>query len=105
MPARNLLLAISLTPAIGYKHISGERVTGIKVFNSIRTLSFDFIGRAGIVWNNGTYFGGASLVSQLYDYRRNHFSVVNSVNYLNFYAGMYFGMKKKYRVRKVLTNE
>lgn len=105
VPARNLLLAISLTPAIGYKHISGERVTGIKVFNSIRTLSFDFIGRAGIVWNNGTYFGGASLVSQLYDYRRNNFSVVNSVNYLNFYAGMYFGMKKKYRVRKVLTNE
>ncbi|MBR1653104.1 MAG: DUF4421 domain-containing protein [Alloprevotella sp.] len=100
VPARNLLLAVSLTPALGYKHRSGESITGRKVLNSMRSLSFDFIGRAGFVWNNGAYFAGTSLISQMYDYRRDHFSVVNSVNYLNFYAGFYFGLKKKWRDRK-----
>lgn len=97
VPARNLLLAISLTPAIGYKRQSGEGFSGQRVLDNISRINFDFIGRAGIVWNNGNYFAGASLISQLYDYHRDQLSVANSVNYLNFYAGLYFGLKKKYR--------
>ena len=35
-----------------------------------------------------------------YDYHRDQLSVANSVNYLNFYAGLYFGLKKKYRPKR-----
>ena len=97
VPARNLLLAISLTPAIGYKRLSGEEISGQRILDNISRINFDFIGRAGFVWNTGDYFAGASLISQLYDYHRDQFSIANSVNYLNFYAGFYFGLKKKYQ--------
>ncbi len=100
VPARNLLLAVSLTPAIGYKRCSGEEFSGRNVIKSVSSLNFDFIGRIGFVWNNGNYFAGTSLVSQLYDYHRDQLSVANSVNYLNLYAGLYFGLKKKYRPKR-----
>lgn len=93
--ARNCLLAISMTPAIGYKKLKGERITGKSVLNYVKNFNFDFIGRAGFVWNTSKMFAGCSVVSHMYDYRRNRFSVANSLNYLNVYAGFYFKKRAK----------
>ncbi|MBR1733128.1 MAG: DUF4421 domain-containing protein, partial [Alloprevotella sp.] len=93
--ARNCLVAVSLTPALGVKRLSGEKLTGKKALENMKRINFDFLGRAGFVWNTGKRFAGISLVSQLYDYRRARFSVANSVNYLNIYAGFYFGKRRK----------
>ncbi|MBR1713295.1 MAG: DUF4421 domain-containing protein [Alloprevotella sp.] len=93
--ARNCLVAISLTPALGFKRLSGEKLTGKKVLENMKHINFDFLGRAGFVWNTGKCFAGVSFVSHLYDYRRSHFSVANSVNYLNIYSGFYFGKRRK----------
>lgn len=98
--ARNCLVAVSLTPAIGLKHLYGEKITHETLLQTIRQVNFDFVGRLGFVWNTTKHFAGFSLISQLYDYRRNHLSVANSVNYLNLYAGIYFGRKHERKRHK-----
>jgi len=95
--ARNCLIAVSMTPAIGYKKLKGEKVSGQSVLNYVKNFNFDFIGRAGFVWNTKKMFVGCSIISHMYDYRRNRFSVANSLNYINLYAGFYFRKKKNYR--------
>lgn len=95
--APNFVFSASLTPSIGYKHLKGEKVTSELVFQDIKRINFDLVGRLGFVWNTGKFFAGASFISHLYDFRREHVFVSNSVNYLNFYAGMNFGLKKKYK--------
>lgn len=89
--ARNLLLGVSMTPSIGFKKVGGQKTSGQSVLNYVKNFNFDFIARAGLVWNTGRFFAGCSAIAHMYDYRRDHFSVANSLNYLNVYAGMYFG--------------
>lgn len=101
VPGKNWLVAISLTPAIGFKKISGERLTGNQILNQIKNVNIDFIGRLGVVWNTGKAFAGASFISLLYSYRNDHFSINNSFNYLNIYGGIYFGPKKKKKPKNV----
>lgn len=98
--AKNFLLAISCTPAIGFKKAKGERIQGEEFLLNIRNLSFDFISRAGIVWNNTHWFAGASFINHLYDYRRDKITLTNSVNYLNIYVGFNFHRKRQYRQDK-----
>ena len=95
--AKNFLLAISCTPAIGFKKAKGERIQGEEFLLNIRNLSFDFISRAGIVWNNTHWFAGASFINHLYDYRRDKITLTNSINYLNIYVGFNFHRKSQYR--------
>ena len=95
--AKDWLLAASLTPAIGIKLLKGEHLTGQSFVNGVKHFSFDLVGRAGIVWNNSRLFAGASYVTHFYNYRRSHFSMTNSVNYLNIYVGINFYPKKQYR--------
>lgn len=91
------LFSISASPSIGYKKASGERVSGEALWVNMKNFNFDFIFRGGLVWNNSKWFAGASLVSHLYDYRRDHFSLTNSINYLNIYVGFCFNRKRQYR--------
>lgn len=98
--ARNWLFAVSLTPAIGIKKMSGEKLSGAEIANHFKNFNVDFVARAGLVWNTQKYFAGISLVSHLYDYRRDQLSIANSVNYLNTYVGFYFGDKKKIKARR-----
>ena len=95
--ARNFLLSVSLSPSIGIKKMKGERLSGKEFWSNIKNFNFDFISRAGIVWNNTHWFAGASFVGHLYDYRRDRISLSNSINYFNVYAGFNFNRKKQYR--------
>ena len=95
--AKNCLLSASLVPAIGYKQAKGERISGEKFWMNIKNMNVDFITRLGLVWNNSVWFAGASFVNHLYDYRRDQFSVSNSVSYLNIYFGFCFNRRKEYR--------
>lgn len=95
--ARNFLFSVSLTPSIGVKKMKGERLSGKEFWSNIKNFNFDFISRAGLVWNNTRWFAGASFVGHLYDYRRDRISLSNSINYFNVYAGFNFHRKKQYR--------
>lgn len=96
--ARNCLLAISGTPALGYRKEKGERKKYDQpIENALRYVAFDFIGRAGFVWNTKKCFAGASLVTHVYGYHSRHLNIANAVYYLNIYSGFYFGKKKRYR--------
>ena len=89
--ARNCLLAGSFTPTIGMSLEKGRKVGGAKPDAHAANLSLGFVGRVGLVWNTGRGFVGISYISQLYDYRRKGFTAINSVNFINTYAGFYFG--------------
>lgn len=95
--APNFLLSASLTPQMGIKHSKGERLSGESIWFNMKNLKFDFIARAGLVWNNSRWFAGASLVSHFFDYKRAAFSVTNVVNYVNVYVGLTFNRKRQYR--------
>ena len=91
------LLGISVMPSIGVRKAKGEKLTGTEVLMDIKNLAFDCTSRAGLVWNNGHWFAGTSLISHLYMYRKDRLSLTNSVNYLNIYVGFFFGRKRQYR--------
>lgn len=91
------LFSASASPSIGYKKANGEKVSGEALWVNMKNFNFDFIFRAGLVWNNSKWFAGASLVSHLYDYRRDRFALTNSINYLNIYVGFCFNRKRQYR--------
>ena len=95
--AKNCLLSASVVPAVGYKQAKGERISGEKFWMNIKNMNVDFITRLGLVWNNSVWFAGASFVNHLYDYRRDRFSISNSVSYLNIYFGLCFNRRKEYR--------
>ncbi len=97
--ARNWLLSASFTPAFGIKRASGERITGDAIWLNMKNFNFDFISRAGIVWNNSHWFAGVSFISHLYDYQKGGYTLSNSINYLNVYFGLMFGRKRQYRNR------
>lgn len=95
--AKNCLLAISCTPAIGIKKAKGERLQGEEFWVNMKNLNFDFVSRVGLVWNNTHWFAGASLISHLYDYHKDRIALTNSLNYLNIYVGFNFYRKRQYR--------
>lgn len=97
---KNCLFNISFAPAIGYKHTKGEIVSGENFIYNIKNLNIDFIARAGIVWNNSKWFGGASVIVHAYDYKKEQFSVRNTFGFLNIYFGMNFNKRKQYRNKK-----
>lgn len=95
--ARNCLLSLSFAPSLGFKKSRGERFEAQEIWKNIRNFKFDFIGRAGLVWNNTRWFAGASFVTHLYDFQKDNYSVSNNISYLNVYAGFVFNRKRQYR--------
>ena len=95
--ARNCLLSLSFAPSIGFKKSRGERIEAQEIWKNIRNFKFDFIGRAGLVWNNTRWFAGVSFVTHLYDFQKDNYSVSNNISYLNIYAGFVFNRKRQYR--------
>lgn len=90
--AKNCLINLSITPAIGYKksYIYYDNSTYNKNYHSI---NFDVITRAAIVYNNAKYYIGASLVAHTYDYRKKEFWINNTYGILQFYIGFNFNRK------------
>jgi hypothetical protein len=89
--AKNFLANISATPAIGYKN------TSLKFNNSkefISSINIDLVSRLSLVYNNGKYYAGASLVSNTYSYTKSSLSIQNGFGYLKVYAGFKFWRRK-----------
>lgn len=99
--AKNWLACISLDPAIGIKQsvIKSEKQSN-PFRQLIRNINFDVVSRAAVVWNNSTYYAGASLVTNTYSYRKTAFALTSSFGTLSIYVGRNFGLKKKYRKKK-----
>lgn len=88
--ADNWLAAVALTPAIAYKisHIKAEK----SLYNEdYHNFNFDFITRAGIVYNNNKFFAGASTVGHVYQYYLKNFSLIDNFGVVNLYVGFNFG--------------
>lgn len=92
--SKNWLLAGSITPSLGYRREKSNREKDHSmVRRAMNYVAMDLQGRAGVVWNNGKVFAGASYISMLCGYKRKHLVISNSINYINFYAGIYLGKK------------
>lgn len=98
--ARNWLLSVSFSPALGYKRAKGdfgtdEMTTGEKIryFFSLNSFNLDYNARTGLVWNNSRFYGGISLVLHSYNYWQNSFASSNRFGTVNIYVGL--NMKKR----------
>lgn len=91
--AKNCLANLSLMPAIAYKR--AQMGSDMGKTKKINDLDFDLITRAGITWNNGKYYVGASLIMNTYDYRKDHFYLTNSFGSLRIYAGFNFWKRRQ----------
>lgn len=91
--AKNCLLAVALTPAVAYKD---SRLTMEKhIYNRrFRSINLDFITRAGLVYNNGRFFAGASAVAHVYQYYQKNFALTDNFGIVHLYAGFNFGRRK-----------
>jgi len=92
--AKNCLASLSVAPAIAYKITKTQSED--EVVPASRRINFDLTTRGGIVWNNGIYYAGASLVANTYSYRGKNFTLNNGFGTLRIYAGFNFGKKRKY---------
>ena len=95
VPARNLLVNLSVSPSLGYKKTRGVPWDENVLIDDVKAFNFDFTTRAAIVWNNTRCYAGASFVNYIYGYRRAYFNFRNSINYLNFYVGINFHRRKQ----------
>lgn len=92
--AKNFLANISATPALGYKNTSlKSKINNSKEF--ISSINIDLISRLAVVYNNGRYYAGASLVSHTYSYNKSSLSILNGFGYLKVYAGFNFWRRKQ----------
>ena len=91
--AKNWCLGASFAPAIGLTTLKNDDIEDPNKFHYSYNVSFDAVGRVGIVYNNSKWVAGASLISHLYDYRTKSIALTNSLNYLNLYVGYYFWRK------------
>ncbi len=89
---RKLIASASITPAVGYKSTSLKQA---EKSNPLSGINFDVITRASVVYNNGKYYAGTSLIAQTYHYKRDNLSIVNGFGVVNAYVGFYFWRKKK----------
>ena len=74
-----------------------EKGVGEDVYNSkefISNINFDLISRLALVYNNGKYYAGASIVSHRYSYTEPTISIENSFGYIKVYAGFNFWKNK-----------
>ncbi|MBR5593204.1 MAG: DUF4421 domain-containing protein [Bacteroidaceae bacterium] len=89
--ARNFLANIALTPSVGYKHILIEKTERDRLHSGI---NFDLSTRAAMVYNNGKYYAGISLVGYSYYYKEKTLAVINGFGTLKTFIGFYFWKKK-----------
>lgn len=82
---RNLLLAISLQPSLGYRrsNIEGSNFT----HNILNNLSTDLTTRASFFWNNTKLFSGLILELHTYSYRQDDLGLTNTYGTLKFVFG------------------
>ena len=90
---RNLLLAVSLQPSIGYRRSNIEEAD--LTHNVLNNISTDLTTRASFFWNNTKYFSGIMLEMHTYSYRRDTFGLTNTYGTLKFVFGFNFFRKSQ----------
>ena len=97
--ARNFLADLSISPELSYNvsRIESEDVSNNDWDNRLKV---DFILRAGIVYNNSKWYGGACFVGRTFDFSQRHFNLNNGFGTLQVYVGFNFGLKKEYKEAK-----
>lgn len=106
--ARNLLVAASLSVALSHKRSISESTHGFDALGEsidftdfkFSDLTLDGTGRLGFVWNNDRWFAGANVIMHTYNYSRQNFYTNNIFGSVNIYAGLNFGVFKKFRKHK-----
>ncbi|MBQ9640256.1 MAG: DUF4421 domain-containing protein [Bacteroidaceae bacterium] len=93
VPRRNLLLAISLQPSVGYRCSNIEEAN--QKHNILNNVSTDLTTRASVVWNNTKMFSGLILELHTYSYRREKFGLTNTYGTLKLVVGFNFLRKKQ----------
>ena len=88
---RNCLLAVSVLPALGYRHAD---ISGKVEHSILRKISTDVVFRASIFWNNTRVFSGFVLDFHTYSYREHKFGLTNTYGTLKYIIGFNF-LKKK----------
>ena len=97
VPAKNLLLAASLSLGLSYKRTTSDSQSKRISFRdfSFDNVNLDGIGRFAFVWNTSRWYAGASAVFHAYNYHKDRFSTNNIFGSMNVYIGYNFGRKKK----------
>lgn len=95
---RNLLIAISVQPSIGYRRSNIEEAN--LTHDILNNVSTDMTTRASIIWNNTRVFSGLVLELHTYSYRQKKFGLTNTYGTLKFVAGLNFLKKPEYRIKK-----
>jgi len=94
---RHLLLAGSLQGALAYKKSRGDVALDNQQGFSFENVNLNGIGRFGLVYNNGRWYSGMSVIVRSNNYHKSRFSANNTFGSLNVYVGYNFGLKRKYR--------
>ncbi len=95
---RNCLLAISLTPALGYRKSNITESDNDRL--RLENLSTDLFTKASLFWNNTHYFAGVMLEFHTYHYRKKNFGLTNNYGTLKFVVGLNFLKKAQYKEKK-----
>ena len=95
---RNLLLAVSFQPSIGYRRSNIEEADF--THDILNNVSTDLTTRASVVWNNTKYFSGLILELHTYSYRKSKFGLTNTYGTLKFVLGFNFLKKPEYKTPK-----
>lgn len=95
---RNCLLAISLTPALGYRKSNITESDNDRL--RLENLSTDLFTKASLFWNNTHYFAGVMLEFHTYHYRKKNFGLTNNYGTLKFIVGLNFLKKSQYKEKR-----
>lgn len=89
---KNLLLAASIMPSIGYRrsNIKEEQIMKRSILNDLAT---DINLRMSFFWNNTRAFNGVIFEMHTYDYRKDKFGLTNTYGTLKFMFGVNFWKK------------
>ncbi len=114
--AKHWLLNIDLQPALGYKRTNSEiwkvydttdemsgsdmRNQFYRMFLERGNINYNLTTRAALVWNNGHYFGGLTLVAYNFNYRHQNMVTHHTFFTLKGYLGLCFMEKKSYKEKK-----
>lgn len=94
--ARNWLLDVSLSAALGYKRTTNDVENSghsfVRDFD-LKNVNLDAVSRLGLVYNNMRWYVGASAVFHAYNYHKSQFSTNNFFGNVNVYIGYNFGKR------------
>ncbi|MDO4737991.1 MAG: DUF4421 domain-containing protein [Bacteroidales bacterium] len=89
---RNVLLAASLMPNIGYRRSNITEAQEEK-HSILNNLSTDLNFRLSLFWNNTRVFSGLIFEAHTYAYRKNKFGLTNTFGTLKYIVGLNFWRK------------